>query len=377
MEPQALHAALTATLSQHQNERQAAETVLRNLDATQGYLPCLFQIINSSEVAPPVKQAGIIYFKNLVSKHWKNEHDNPQGGVVFLEGDKNAVRTGLLDALLVATNLTRPQIIQSLRTIAHHDYPHKMPGFLEQLASNLDPALHHPDRAMASLRALRALVKVYEYRTLERRQAPVDAILTATFPQLASILEIVLAGNPADEAGNEVLKLGIKTLWSVVHQSLPSFLQNEQVFLRWMTILYRTLELPVPPALAGPVDAGGEDERSKAPLWKAKRWAVQVLQRLMCKYGNLKRAQQMFAKPEKAGELAISHIFHNQLAVRFLNLQLQVLSCKAQGAFLPERLVVESCSYIMSAITLAITWQELRQNVMPLVTQVQIMCEKV
>ena len=294
MDPQALHAALTATLSQNQNERQAAETVLRNLDATPGYLPCLFQIINSSEVAPPVKQAGIIYFKNLVSKHWKNEHANPQGDVVFSEGDKNTIRAGLLDALLVANNLTRPQIIQSLRTIAQYDFPHKMPGFLEQLSSNLDPALHHPERAMASLRALRALVKVYEYRSLERRQAPVDAILTATFPQLASILEIVLAGNPEDEAAAEVLKLGIKTLWSVVHQSLPAFLQNEQVFLRWMTILYRTLEQPVPPALAAPVDAGEEEERAKKPLWKAKRWTVQVLQRLMCKYGNLKRAQQQF-----------------------------------------------------------------------------------
>jgi hypothetical protein len=88
MEPQALHAALTATLSQNQSERQAAETVLKSLDATPGYLPCLFQIINSSEVAPEVKQAGIIYFKNLVSKHWQREHDHPHGGVVFSEEDK-------------------------------------------------------------------------------------------------------------------------------------------------------------------------------------------------------------------------------------------------------------------------------------------------
>ena len=263
MEPQALHAALTATLSQNQSERQAAETVLRNLDATPGYLPCLFQIINSGEVAPPVKQAGIIYFKNLVSKYWKNEHDNPHGGVVFLEADKNVIRVGLLDALVVANNLIRPQIIQSLRTIAQCDFPHKMPGFLELLSSNLDPALHHPDRAMASLRALRALVKVYEYRSLERRQGAVDAILTATFPQLASIVEIALAGNPEDETGAEVLKLGVKTLWSVVHQSLPPFLQNEPVFMRWMMILYTTLERPVPPALAGPVESGEEEERAK------------------------------------------------------------------------------------------------------------------
>ena len=64
---------------------------------------------------------------------------------------RRVVRSGLLDALLVSNNLTRPQILQSLRTIASNDFPHKMPGFLEQLSQNLDPALQHPDRAMASV----------------------------------------------------------------------------------------------------------------------------------------------------------------------------------------------------------------------------------
>ena len=372
MEPQALHAALTATLSQNQREREAAETVLRGLDATPGYLPCLFQIINSGEVVPQVKQAGIIYFKNLVSKHWQHEHSNGRGGVVFSEGDKNTIRAGMLDALLVASQLTRPQIVQSLRTIAQYDFPHKMPGFLEHLATNLDPSLQHPATVMASLRALRALCKVFEYRPLERRQEPVNAILEATFPQLASILEIVLKSDPADEAGAEVLKIGIKTLWSVVHQSLPRFLQDEGVFMRWMKILYCTLELPVPAALAGPNTYGSfDEERAKKPHWKAKAITVQVLHRIMSKYGNLKQAERQFNnKPQRAGELAISQLFHRELAVRFLNLELQVLSSKSQGAFLPERLVVEACSYMMSAVSLAITWQELKQNVLALVTHV-------
>ena len=371
MEPQALHAALTATLSCNTSERQAAETVLRSVDATPGYLPCLFQIINSDEVTPQVKQAGIIYFKNLVQKHWHREHNDPQGGVVFSEGDKQAIRVGLLETLRIATDLTRPQILQSLRVIAETDFPHKMTGFVHQLGLDLDPALQRPDRAMASLRAVRALCKVYEYKSLERRQAPVHAILTGTFPQLTSILEIVLSGDPADEAGATVLKLGMKTLWSVVHQSVPHYLQNEHVFMRWMQVLYRVLEMPVPAALAVcSNDPSEDDARAKKPLWTAKRWAVQVIQRLMSKYGNLKQAQKQFGKEEKAGELAISQLFHNELAARFLNLQLQVLSAKSQGAFLPERLVVETCSYIMSSVALAITWQHLKQNVMPLVTHV-------
>lgn len=182
-------------------------------------------------------------------------------------------------------------------------------GFLEQVAINLDPALQHPDKAMASLRALRALCKVFEYRSLERRQEPVNVILCATFPQLASILEIVLNSNPADDAGAEVLKIGIKTLWSVVHQALPRFLQDEQVFMRWMNILYRALELPVPPALAGPSTYGSfDEERAKSHHWKAKTMTVQVLQRLMSKYGNLKQSERQFNKPERAGELGAASL---------------------------------------------------------------------
>lgn len=155
MEPQALHAALTATLSQNQREREAAETVLRGLDATPGYLPCLFQIINSGEVVPQVKQAGIIYFKNLVSKHWQHEHSNARGGVVFSEGDKNTIRAGMLDALLVASHLTRPQIVQSLRTIAQYDFPHKMP-----VRARCTRAAYHSGRSLRQTLACLCFVPV-------------------------------------------------------------------------------------------------------------------------------------------------------------------------------------------------------------------------
>ena len=49
---------------------------------------------------------------------------------------------------------------------------------------------------------------------------------------------------------------------------------------------------------------------------------------------------------------------------------MQVLSSKAQGAYLLERFVVEAINYIIIAVTLAETWKFLRPNVMPLVCQV-------
>jgi hypothetical protein len=65
---------------------------------------------------------------------------------------------------------------------------------------------------------------------------------------------------------------------------LPSISHSlaQAVFMRWMTILYRTLEIPIPAALAGATSySGEEEERAKAPLWKAKQWTAQVIQRLM------------------------------------------------------------------------------------------------
>eukprot|EP00960_Hanusia_phi_P059830 764300-Hanusia_phi.AAC.3 len=66
MDLQAIYSALAATLSPNQKEREAAEALLKNFEGTPGYISSLFRVVNSNEVSIEIKQAGIIYFKNLV-----------------------------------------------------------------------------------------------------------------------------------------------------------------------------------------------------------------------------------------------------------------------------------------------------------------------
>ncbi|EKX42012.1 hypothetical protein GUITHDRAFT_141490 [Guillardia theta CCMP2712] len=367
----ALHSALAGSLSANHDERQAAENALRGLDAVPGYLPCLLHIISSQEVTVQVKQAGMIYFKNLVQKHWEREYspENKKDEIVFSEADKQSVRNGLLEALIVANHQTRPQIVESLRKIAFVaaavDFPVRMPEFLDAVVSELDINLLNAQRVLAALIACRALCKVFEYRQAERR-LPLNGIISAAFSRIATILELLLTASPEDEQAAEAIKIGVKCFWSCVHQSVPLQLQEPEVFMRWMSIMYRVIERPVPASLSSQAN---EAVLAKKPFWAAKRWACQILHRIFHKYGNPKTAEKQFG-PTRPGEVTISRIFHDELAVRFMNLILQFLSGKASNAFLPERAVVECFNYLSTAVSLAIVWQELKPHVEFLVTQV-------
>eukprot|EP00961_Rhodomonas_salina_P283061 3825376-Rhodomonas_salina.1 len=74
MDLNSIYAALAGTLATDQAARQAAEDALKSLERVPGYFSSLFQVVNSKEAPLEVRQAGIIYFKNLVNKHWEREN---------------------------------------------------------------------------------------------------------------------------------------------------------------------------------------------------------------------------------------------------------------------------------------------------------------
>ena len=65
---------------------------------------------------------------------------------------------------------------------------------------------------------------------------------------------------------------------------------------------------------------------------------------------------------DRPGEVALSRVFHDQLASRFLQLFMNTLSTKVQGAYLPDRFIVESLKYIIISVTLVVTWRDLQPN---------------
>ena len=316
MDANALHAALAATLYTDLQTRQAAETVLKELDNVPGYLPTLFLIVKSTEVATEIRQAGVIYLKNLVHRKWGAEFlaRNSEGDapMAFSQEDKQAVRAGMIEALTAADHLTRPQLVEILRKILLYDFPDRMPGFVEEMSTGFDTNTQDPKRTRACLLACRALYKVYEYKPPDKR-IPLITILPSTLPLIAGLLELLLTPeSPAaqHELADEFVKLAVKAFWSCIHQSVPLVLQEIPEFMRWMTILYRVIERPVPAsAMKGPSDDVAEV--AKRPFWTAKRWAMQTMSRLISRYGNPRALEK--AGVTKPNEIALSQAFHDQV----------------------------------------------------------------
>ena len=369
MDLQAIYAALSSTLSADQTQRKAAEAALKGWEGQPGYVSSLFRVVNSTEVAVEVRQAGIVYFKNLVNKHW--ERDKPIDGAeqwVIAEDERVFVRSSILEALVQADSRCRPVIAESLRRIAANDFPDKMPTFLQEVAQRMDVAAP-PEQIHGALVALRVLTKNYEYAASEKRDGPLSQILPATFPRMVALMEATLSAPCGDEKSAEMQKVMIKVVWSSLHQSVPRYLQDGQVFMQWMSLLYRVIEAPVPDQakVLGGRDA---DDVGKLVFWKCKRWAAQILHRLFQKYGNPKTCEKQFKDKGREGEVVLSRAFHDQLANSFLQMFMQMLATKAQGQFLPERFVVEALNYLQTGVTLARTWQDMKPNVMALITHV-------
>jgi hypothetical protein len=307
MDLQAIYAALASTLSPDQQQRQAAEAALKGWEGHPGYVSSLFRVVNSTEVAVEVRQAGIVYFKNIVNKHW--ERDEPVEGNAELqwvigEDERVFVRSSIVEALVQGDSKCRPVIAESLRRIAGNDFPAKMPTLLQEVASRLDVSAP-PEQILGALLALRVITKNYEYASSEKRDGPLSQILPATFPRMVALMEATLTAPCGDEKAAEMQKLMIKVVWSSLHQSVPRYLQDGQTFMQWMSLLYRVIEAPVPEHARVPSAKMDADDLGKLIFWKTKRWAAQILRRLFQKYGNPKQAEKQF-KDGREGEIVLS-----------------------------------------------------------------------
>ena len=377
MDLQAIYQALASTLSPDQQQRKGAEAALKGWEGQPGYVSSLFRVVNSTEVAVEVRQAGIVYFKNIVNKHWERDAPVENGSAdqqwVIGEDERVFVRSSIVEALVQADSKCRPVIAESLRRISGNDFPEKMPSLLQEVAQRLDVSAP-PEQILGALVALRVLTKNYEYAAAEKREGPLGQILPITFPRLIALMEATLSAPCGDEKAAEMQKIMIKVVWSALHQSVPKYLQDGQIFMQWMSLLYRVIEAPVPDnaKVLGNRDA---EELGKLVFWKCKRWAAQILHRLFQKYGNPKNCEKHF-KEGREGEVVLSRAFHDQLANSFLQMFMNMLATKAQGQFLPERFVVEALNYLQTGVTLAKTWQDMKPNVMALITHVlfPIMC---
>ncbi|KAG0768001.1 hypothetical protein G6F57_006285 [Rhizopus arrhizus] len=329
-----------------------AELNIRNIEANNGFLPIVLQILASEELELGARQAAAIYFKNRLNKAWDGERDS---AVPINDDDRNMVKQTILQALVTAPNQVQVQLTSTLNTILTNDFPEKWPNFvseIEKFLTSSDVRLVY-----VGLLALREVVKVYQWRTGSRRE-PFRQLIKLTFPAIQTIASNLIGSDSIEAA--EMLKLSLKIYHSGIQIELPKCLQDPASLVPWGTLFLQLIEKKIPNQ-ALPADA---DERERYPWWKTKKWAYHCLNRLFSKYGN-PATMPRNSTSEYSG---FAKSFSTNFAPNILQAYLNQIECWIKKEiWIPSKVLALTSCFFADCVKNKTTWLLLKPHVETLV----------
>uniref|UniRef100_A0A8C7YHS4 Importin 7 n=1 Tax=Oryzias sinensis TaxID=183150 RepID=A0A8C7YHS4_9TELE len=277
MDPESLIEALRGTMDP--NLREAAERQLNEGHSQVNFLSTLLRVTMSEQLDLPVRQAGVIYLKNMITQHWSDGDGSCTETSVnnIPEEDRIFIRDNIVEAIIHSPERIRVQLTTCIHHMIKHDYPGKWTAIVDKIGFYLQS--DNSAGWLGILLCLYQLVKNYEYKKPEERQ-PLVAAMHIFMPMLKDRFIQLLPDHSSDSV--LIQKQIFKILYALFQYNLPLELINRQNLTEWMEILKAVVDRDVPPDTMQ-ID---EDERPELPWWKCKKWALHILARLFERYGS-------------------------------------------------------------------------------------------
>ncbi|XP_012141645.1 importin-7 msk [Megachile rotundata] len=344
---------LRATIDPAQQKQ--AEEQLNQIHKIIGFAPTLLQVVMTAEQMP-VRQAGVIYLKNLITTNWA-DRESENGPVEFSihEQDRAMIRDAIVDALVHAPELIRAQLAVCINNIVKHDFP----GRWTQIVDKITIYLQNSDASCwpGVLLALYQLVKNFEYKKAEER-GPLNEAMNLLFPMIYQLMLRLLP----DSSEQSVLlqKQILKIFFALTQYTLPLDLISKEVFSQWMDVVRQVADRPVPPETNNPdLD---DDDRAELPWWKCKKWALHILHRVFERYGspgNVTKEYQEFAE-----------WYLRTFSGGILEVLLKILDQYRRKIYVSPRVIQQSINYINQGVSHAFSWKFLKPHMFEIIRDV-------
>uniref|UniRef100_A0A9J7WWT9 Importin 7 n=1 Tax=Cyprinus carpio carpio TaxID=630221 RepID=A0A9J7WWT9_CYPCA len=359
MDTNSLIEALRGTMDA--NLREAAERQLNEGHTQVRFMSTLLQVTMSEQLDLPVRQAGVIYLKNMVTQHWsEGDNANTEGPTSNIpEEDKQFIRDHIVEAIIQSPERLRVQLTTCIHHMIKHDYPARWTAIVDKIGFYLQS--DNSGCWLGILLCLYQLVKNYEYKKPEERQ-PLVAAMQIFMPMLKDRFIQLLPDQSSDSA--LVQKQIFKILYALFQYNLPLELINRQILTDWMDILKTVVDRDVPPE-ALQVD---EDERPELPWWKCKKWALHILARLFERYGSPGNTTKEYTE--------FAELFLKGYAVAAQQVLLKVLYQYKEKQYVAPRVLQQTLNYINQGIAHAVTWKNLKPHIQGIIQDVvfPLMC---
>ncbi|XP_059474661.1 importin-7 isoform X2 [Neocloeon triangulifer] len=343
------------------NYRQEAEEQLNQIHKIIGFAPALLQAIMINDVDLPVRQAGAIYFKNLISQFWADKETDPGEPLAFNihEQDRAMIRDLIVDAVVVAPEKLRVQLAVCVNNIIRHDFPDRW----AQVVDKISICLQNPDRSgwLGALICMYQLVKNYEYSNKEKR-TPLYEAMNLLFPQLYQLACGIW--NEDTEESTVLQKQILKIFFSFTQYTLPLELITKQFFQQWMDLVRIMVNKEVPAV----VDSLSDEDKADTACWKAKKWALYILQRMFERYGSPGFVSKEYKE--------FAEWYLKTFSAAILETLLKVLDKRRRKMFVSPKVLCQSFKYVEQAIKHAYTWKFLKPHMLIVVQEIifPVMC---
>lgn len=346
MDPQKLVNMLQGTI--HPETREIAEKQLNEVHKIIEFSPTLLFTVMDESHPFPVRQAGVIYLKNMVIQFWQQrEPESPieQAQFCIHEKDKLFIRENIIKAMIKSPELIRVQLGVCLSTILKNDYPGKCDSVIEEMVQYL--SMDDASVWYGALVAVYQLIRNYEYKKPEER-GPLDKAMAVLLPLMYQRIYQLLPD--ATEPSVLLQKLILKCFHALVQYHLSLDLLNQDVFTQWMAVFQSIADRPVPPS----VDQLDIEDRPEAAWWKVKKWALHILSRIFDRYGNPGSVVKHYVQ--------FSDWYLKTFSAGILKTLLNILNQYRQGQYISPRVLQQTLNYVNTGLCHSISWKVLKPH---------------
>lgn len=343
MDPQQITSFFQQTLEPSAETRTQAEARLNELSTTPGFLPIVLQLIMSDQIPMAVRQAAVIYFKNMVCKFWREYEFEILVGEKKYQippEDKAFIREKIVESILHATELIRVQLTVSIHDIISFDFPEKWPNLVHTINGYLTSDVK--EAWLGALLVLYQLVKKYEFKTKEER-GPIEEIMGVFLP----ILHSRSSSWVKDDSLESYLLITkvFKIFRALIQLHLPQNIINQNNFPQWMGLFKIVLEKPVPEASL----QYDEDDRAQLSWWKAKKWAVTVLYKIFERYGCPGSEEKEYSQ--------FADFYDKNYSEQVTGIMLKFLDMHRRQQYISPRVLQQCLSYLSQGVYNARSWK--------------------
>ncbi|KAI9588673.1 importin-7 [Glossina fuscipes] len=355
MDPQKLTELLRATIDPNVEQRKAAEEQLSQIHKIIGFVPTILQIVMQNNLEQPVRQAGAVYLKNLITSSWADHEVKPGEPIRFSihEQDRAMIRGSIVDAIVHAPDLIKNQLAVCVNHIIKNDFP----GRWTQVVDNISIYLQNPDvnAWSGALLTMYQLIKTYEYKRSEER-VPLNEAMNLLLPMLYQLMVTLM--NDQSEQSVLLQKQILKIYYALTQYSLPLDLITKEMFSQWMEICRQVADRTLPDC--SHLD---DDEKPEFPWWKTKKWALHIMLRMFERYGSPRSV--VSEKYEKFADWYLPTFTQGVLEV-----MLKILDQYRNRIYVSPRVLSDVLAYLKNAISHAYSWKLIKPHMLAIIQDV-------